>query len=134
MGKLEDYSALRQAHPELFDNPPDSGYSLLLDEQEIREAEAEMQAWLTQKGYPASWGEVGIAYQDPFYSSCAMLCAIPIIPQEPTFAALLSWSAATPSPSYLSTSNRCCSYAIFAMLCAPGASKYRVASAQKALP
>lgn len=66
MGRLEDYYALRQAHPKLFDDPPHSGYKLLLDEQEIRAAEAEMMAWLTTKGYPAAWGEVGIAYQDPF--------------------------------------------------------------------
>ena len=39
MSTLADYLAFAKAHPGLFVNPPQGGITILLDEDEIREAE-----------------------------------------------------------------------------------------------
>jgi len=66
MSTLADYLAFAKAHPKLFVNPPEGGVTILLDEAEIREAEAQMTQWLESKGMPAEWARVGIAYQDQY--------------------------------------------------------------------
>ena len=42
MSTLADYLAFAKAHPALFANPPEGGIAILLNEDEIREAEAKM--------------------------------------------------------------------------------------------
>jgi ADP-ribose pyrophosphatase len=63
---LVEYLAFAKAHPALFVNPPEGGITILLDEYEIREVEAQMARWLESKGMPAEWARVGIAYQDQY--------------------------------------------------------------------
>jgi ADP-ribose pyrophosphatase len=66
MSTLEDYFAFAKAHPALFVNPPGAGFTILLDEAEIREAESQMAQWLKAKGLPTDWARVGIAFQDQY--------------------------------------------------------------------
>ena len=42
MSRLEDYFTFAKIHPALFVNPPGAGFTILLDEAEIREAELQM--------------------------------------------------------------------------------------------
>jgi ADP-ribose pyrophosphatase len=66
MSTLADYLAFAKSHPALFANPSEGGVTILLDEDEIRQAEAQMAHWLESKGMPAEWARVGIAYQDQY--------------------------------------------------------------------
>lgn len=66
MRTLADYLAFAKAHPALFVNPPGAGFTILLDEAEIREAESQMAQWLRAKGLPTEWAQVGIAFQDQY--------------------------------------------------------------------
>ncbi len=66
MSTLEDYFAFAKTHPTLFVNPPGAGFTILLDEAEIREAESQMAQWLKEKGLPTNWAQVGIAFQDQY--------------------------------------------------------------------
>ena len=58
MSRLADYLAFGRVNPILFVNPPDGGITILLDEDEIWEAEAQMAQWLESKGMPAQWLEL----------------------------------------------------------------------------
>ena len=62
MSTLADYLALAKANPAFFQNPSHEGIRILLDENEIREIEAQMEA----KGLPFEQARVGIIYQDPY--------------------------------------------------------------------
>lgn len=66
MSTLTDYLAFARTHPELFVNPPDGGFTVLLDEHEILEAAAQMVKHLEETGKPSEWACVGIAYQDQY--------------------------------------------------------------------
>jgi len=66
MRTLADYLAFAKAHPALFVNPPGGGFTILLDEAEISEAESQMAQWLKAKGLPTEWAQVGIAFQDQY--------------------------------------------------------------------
>lgn len=66
MSTLEDYFAFAKAHPALFVNPPGAGFTILLDEAEIRKAESQMAQWLEAKGLPTDWAQVGIVYRDQY--------------------------------------------------------------------
>ena len=66
MSTLEDYFGFAKAHPNLFVNPPGAGFIILLDEEKIQEAEAQMAQRLKPKHLPTEWAQVGIAYQDQY--------------------------------------------------------------------
>src|SRR5437879_5616224 len=66
MSRLEDYFAFAKIHPALFMNPPGAGFTILLDEAEIHEAESQMTQWLKAEGLPKEWASVGISYQDQY--------------------------------------------------------------------
>ncbi len=66
MSRLAAYLAFAEAHPEQFVNPPEGGFTILLEEAEIREAEASMAQKLQAKGLPVEWSQVGIVYQDQY--------------------------------------------------------------------
>lgn len=66
MNKLSDYLAFAEAHPGLFENPPGAGFIVLLDEVDIKQAEANMAQWLKAQGLPVEWAQVGIAFQDQY--------------------------------------------------------------------
>jgi len=66
MNTLADYFAFVNAHPGLFVNPPQAAITILLDEDEIREAETQDAGRLEAQGMPAEWAKVGIAYQDQY--------------------------------------------------------------------
>ncbi len=66
MSTLADYFAFAKAHPALFVNPSKGGFTILLEEDEIREAEAQAAQQLEAQGLPAEWAQVGIAYQDQY--------------------------------------------------------------------
>ena len=66
MKTLEDYFAFVKAHPALFYNPPVGGFTILLDEKDIRQAEAEMAQKLQARGMPAAWATVGIVFEDRY--------------------------------------------------------------------
>ena len=65
MSTLSDYLSFAQAHPALFVNPPGS-FTILLNEGEIREVEAQMAQRLKARRLPAEWALVGIVYQDQY--------------------------------------------------------------------
>ena len=66
MSTREEYLGFAKAHPNLFANPPGAGFVILLDEDEIRKAEAQMAQWLESKSMPAKWAHVGIVYRDQY--------------------------------------------------------------------
>ena len=66
MSTLIEYLTFAKAHPDRFVNPPEGGITVLLDEDEIREAEAYIAQKLEAKGLPAAWARVGIVYQDQY--------------------------------------------------------------------
>ena len=61
-----DYLALVKARPELFRNPDGAAFTILLDEAEIRQAEAHVAGQLAKFGAPKEWAEVGIAFRDQY--------------------------------------------------------------------
>lgn len=64
--KLRKYLDFAEDNPSIFANPPEGGYQILLDEQEIRQAEATVGNKLRQKKLPMEWAQVGFAYQDQY--------------------------------------------------------------------
>ena len=66
MSTRADYFAFAEAHPEQFVNPVEGGFTILMNEAEIREAEASVAQRLQAKGLPAEWAKVGIVYQDQY--------------------------------------------------------------------
>src|SRR6266436_6361592 len=66
MDTLADYLAFAKAHQALFVNPPQGGITILLNEDEIREAEKQETQRLEAQGLPAEWARVGIAYRDQY--------------------------------------------------------------------
>lgn len=66
MSTLAEYLAFAKAHPALFVNPPQGGITILLDEDEIREAEKQDARRLEAQGLPAEWAQVGFAYRDQY--------------------------------------------------------------------
>lgn len=66
MSTLADYLNFARIRPELFVNPPDGGFTILLNEYEIREAESQVAGQLEASGRPTDWAHVGIVYQDQY--------------------------------------------------------------------
>lgn len=66
MKNIAEYLAYARVHPEQFVNPPKGGFTILLVEDEIHEAEAYMARKLEDKRLPAEWARVGIVYQDQY--------------------------------------------------------------------
>lgn len=66
MSLLADYLALAEHHPKLFTNPSEDGITILLNEEEIHQVEAEMAEKLKARRLNAEWSKVGIAYQDQY--------------------------------------------------------------------
>jgi ADP-ribose pyrophosphatase len=66
MSTLADYLAFAKAHQGLFVDPPQGGITILLDEDEIREAERQEARRLEALGLPPEWAQVGIAYRDQY--------------------------------------------------------------------
>lgn len=64
MKTLVDYLAFADEHPELFVNPLHGGFTILLDEEDIQQVEAEMAQKLQARGRPAEWSHVGIVFED----------------------------------------------------------------------
>lgn len=64
--RLEEYLAFARKHPQMFVNPPNAGFTILLEEEDIRAAEAVMASWLQSKKLPTEWAQVGIAFQDQY--------------------------------------------------------------------
>jgi len=66
MSTLADYLSFAQAHPGLFVNPPQSDITVLLDEDEIHEAETQETRRLEAQGMSAEWAKVGMVYRDQY--------------------------------------------------------------------
>src|SRR5262249_137351 len=62
MNDHSEYLAFAREHPQLFSNE-DAAITILLDEQEIKAAEAHVAAELEAKGLPSEWTRVGIMFQ-----------------------------------------------------------------------
>jgi ADP-ribose pyrophosphatase len=58
--------SLVRSQPELFSNPPEAGYEILLRETEIRQAEKHMAEVLRRVGAPPEWAQVGVAFRDQY--------------------------------------------------------------------
>ncbi|MFL5799053.1 MAG: NUDIX hydrolase [Actinomycetota bacterium] len=63
---LTRYLDLRRTDPHLFHNPSSHGFMIVLDEESIREIEAQVAGRLMQFGHPTEWAEVGIVYEDQY--------------------------------------------------------------------
>ncbi len=66
MSTLADYLSFVRTHPALFKNPSHGGITILLDVDEIREAESQASQKLKAQGMSVEWAKVGIAYQDQY--------------------------------------------------------------------
>jgi ADP-ribose pyrophosphatase len=62
----DEYRALVSSRPELFKNPPGAGFEILLDENDIRQAEEHVAGQLRAFGAPAEWAAVGVAFKDQY--------------------------------------------------------------------
>lgn len=62
----DKYFTLVEEYPELFVNPPGQIITILLDENEIRQAEAAVAERLAKRGLPPEWAQVGVTYQDQY--------------------------------------------------------------------
>jgi ADP-ribose pyrophosphatase len=60
------YRALMVSRPDLFRNPEGAGTTILLDDEEIRQAEEHIAEQLRKRGAPAEWAEVGVAFRDQY--------------------------------------------------------------------
>lgn len=65
-GDRSEYRALVNSRPELFENPSGAGFEILLDDDEIRQAEETVAKQLREFGAPAEWATVGIAFRDQY--------------------------------------------------------------------
>ncbi|UCE36433.1 MAG: NUDIX hydrolase [Thermoplasmata archaeon] len=63
---IKEYLSFAESHPTLFVNPPEGGYFILLDKNEIRRVEADMAKKLEQSGHPPRWAQIGIIYEDQY--------------------------------------------------------------------
>lgn len=66
MSTLEPYLRFAREHPWLFINAPEGGFTVLLDEADIRAVEAQTAQRLAAEGLPAEWATVGVVYQDQY--------------------------------------------------------------------
>lgn len=70
MDDLDRYFDYARSHPEQFVNPPDGLITVLLDPEQIAEAESLMERRLLARGVPhhqaRAWSRVGIAFQDQY--------------------------------------------------------------------
>lgn len=66
LSTLAEYLSFAQAHPELFINPLQGDITILLNEDEIFEAERQEAQRLKAQSMPAEWAKVGIAYRDQY--------------------------------------------------------------------
>jgi ADP-ribose pyrophosphatase len=66
MASRSEYHELAAANPELFANPPGAGFEILLEEEEIQQAEAFMRQKLAASGGSPEWARVGIAFRDQY--------------------------------------------------------------------
>lgn len=66
MSTRADYFAFAEDHPALFTNPPGAGFVILLDKDEIREAEVQTAHRLKTKHLSTELAQVGIVYQDQY--------------------------------------------------------------------
>jgi ADP-ribose pyrophosphatase len=66
---LEEYLALVQKYPALFENPSDDCITVLLDRAEIVRVEEEVGQRLVKQGLPAAWARIGIVYQDQYITT-----------------------------------------------------------------
>jgi ADP-ribose pyrophosphatase len=60
------YRELRDAHPELFVNPPDAPFQILDDPADMAAAEDAAVRVLTEQGRPTSWGHTGVVFEDAY--------------------------------------------------------------------
>ncbi|KAB2347770.1 NUDIX hydrolase [Actinomadura rudentiformis] len=65
-GRRRRYDALRKRWPELFANPAESGFTILVEPSLVASAEAEEAARLSSRGLPAAWSSTGVVYEDPY--------------------------------------------------------------------
>lgn len=66
MHARQSYLALQRERPELFHNPEGADFTILLEEGDIREAEAHMERQLAERGEPPEWAAVGLAFRDQY--------------------------------------------------------------------
>jgi ADP-ribose diphosphatase len=66
MGDLAGYLALFEEYPDLFHNPHGAAFEILLEEPDIRRAEAYMAEQLAKIGAPIEWSRVGVAFRDQY--------------------------------------------------------------------
>jgi ADP-ribose pyrophosphatase len=66
MSNWNEYFALVKARPDLFRNPPDAGFEILLDEAGISHAEERTAERLQSAGAPREWARVGVAFRDQY--------------------------------------------------------------------
>jgi ADP-ribose pyrophosphatase len=66
MNKLIRYLSLVEAHPDMFKNPGDEAFSILLEPSQIQEVQSVVARRLKQKELPLEWAEVGLVYEDEY--------------------------------------------------------------------
>lgn len=66
MSTLSEYLSFAEQHPTLFENPPSASFTLIFDEDEIRQIEAEVGEKLARRGLSTEMAQVGIVFQDQY--------------------------------------------------------------------
>jgi len=64
--KLARYEELRAQRPHLFHNPDGGAYEILFDRADQDHVSDEAAAALRERGRPEEYGDVGVAYEDPY--------------------------------------------------------------------
>ncbi|MFF3559713.1 NUDIX hydrolase [Streptomyces sp. NPDC002574] len=64
--RLSAYTALREQRPELFTNPPDAAYEILLDRADQDRVTREVGELAVAFGFPEECADIGVVYRDPY--------------------------------------------------------------------
>lgn len=64
--RLARYAQLRRDLPELFTNPPDGLFEILLEPHEVAAVERAAARRLVEAGLPAAWARTGVVFEDQY--------------------------------------------------------------------
>jgi len=66
MSTLSEYLSFVEQHPALFENPASASFTLIFEEDEIRQIQEEVGEKLISQGLTAAMAQVGIAFRDQY--------------------------------------------------------------------
>lgn len=65
-GMRDRYEAIRMRWPEIFANPPDAAFEIVIDRERVERAEHDQEALLAGEGMPGRWSHTGVICEDKY--------------------------------------------------------------------